>query len=481
MSYEYKTSPFAHQKEDFERTREKRSWAHFHEQGTGKSKIIVDSAAYMYEAGEINGMLVVAPNAVHQNWRTDELPVHLPDRIAERTMAVSFLNAKKKTKWHRDELKEFLAYKDGFKVLTMPYSGFMTKEGKELAWAFMKQGIMLVCDESGEIKTPGAKRTKSMIAAGKYPAYKRILDGTPTAQSPFDVYAPIRFLDSDYWKEYKVPTFQAFKHRFGTFMGAPNGGEFCTGYINLDQLHDWIQPISSRVLKEDVLDLPERLYAKAAFDMTPEQTRIYKMLKDEYRAEINGMEWDADLAIVRQLRMQQVACGYLPTPEEEGQYAEPVQLIGDTNPRLELQLELLDRTPHQAIIWCRFTMDIDQLMKRLGKTAVRLDGQVDEGGRERSKRIFKAGDAQWMVANAAVGGTGLTLNHAKSMFFYSNSFVPRHRLQAEDRNHRIGQDVSVLVTDLLARNSIDYHIVDSLRRKRKVSAETLGDREVEWL
>ena len=481
MTYEYKTTPFDHQRADFEKTRDKTAWAHFHEQGTGKSKIVVDTAAYLYEAGEINGMLVVAPNAVHQNWRTDELPVHLPDHIAERSMEVSFLNAKKKTKWHRDQLKKLLAYKDGFKVLTMPYSGFMTQEGKELAWAMMKQGILMVCDESGEIKTPGAKRTKSMIAAGKYPVYKRILDGTPTAQSPFDVYAPIRFLDQDYWKQYKIPKFQAFKHRFGTFMGAPNGGEFCTGYVNLDELYEWLQPISSRVLKEDVLDLPERLYSKARFEMTSEQMRIYNMIKDEYRAEIDGMEWEADLAIVRQLRLQQVACGYLPTPEEEGEFAEPYQLIGKTNPRLELLMELLDHTPHQAIIWARFRMDIDQIMDRLGRTAVRLDGSVDEDGREEAKRKFKAGEAKWMVANAAVGGTGLTLNCAKSMFFYSNSFVPRHRLQAEDRNHRIGQDTSVLVTDLMASQSIDYHIVNSLRRKRAVSAETLGDRQSEWL
>lgn len=481
MTYEYKTVPFAHQREDFEKTRDLHAWAHFHEQGTGKSKIVVDTAAYLYEAGEINGLLVVAPNAVHQNWRTDELPVHLPDRIAESALCVSFLNAKKKTLWHKRELKELLNYKAGFKTLTMPYSGFMTQEGKELAWELMKQGIMMVCDESGEVKTPGAKRTKSMIAAGKYPVYKRILDGTPTAQSPFDVYAPVRFLDQDYWKQFKIPTFQAFKHRFGTFMGAPNGGEFCTGYVNLDELHEWLQGISSRVLKEDVLDLPPRLYSKARFDMTTEQTRVYNMIKDEYRAEIDGMEWEADLAIVRQLRLQQVACGYLPTPEEAGEFAEPYQLIGDQNPRLELLLELLDHTPHAAIIWCRFKMDITQIMQRLGDTAVRLDGSVDEDGREEAKRKFKAGEVQWMVANPAVGGTGLTLNRAKSMFFYSNSFVPRHRLQAEDRNHRIGQDTSVLVTDLMASQSIDYHIVNSLRRKRMVSAETLGDRESEWL
>ena len=480
MSYEYKTTPFAHQREDFEMTRGKRAWAHFHEQGTGKSKIVVDTAAYLYEEGEINGLLVVAPNAVHQNWRTDELPTHLPDRVAENSKIVSFLNAKKKTKWHQRELKEFLAHKDGFKALTMPYSGFMTQEGKDLAWALMQQGIMMVCDESGEIKTPGAKRTKSLIAAGKYPVYTRILDGTPTAQSPFDVYAPIRYLQNDYWKQYRIPTYQAFKHRFGTFMGAPNGGEFCTGYVNLDELHEWLKPISSRVLKEDVLDLPERLYAKARFEMTPEQTRIYKMIEEEYRAEVNGMEWEADLAIVRQLRLQQVACGYLPTPEEAGEFAEPYQLIGDRNPRLELLMELLEHTPYPAIIWCRFKMDIDQIMQRLGNTAVRLDGQVDEDGREKAKKRFKDGDVQWMVANAAVGGTGLTLNRAKGMFFYSNSFVPRHRLQAEDRNHRIGQDTSVLVTDLMAANSIDYHIVNSHRRKRAVSAETLGDRETEW-
>ena len=480
MTYQYKTEPFKHQHEDFERTRDKRAWAHFHEQGTGKSKIVVDTAAYRFLNKDITGLLILAPNAVHQNWRTDEIPTHLPDEVAERTLALSFLNDKKNTKWHRDQLKEFLRYK-GFRVLTMPYSGFMTGEGKELAWEFMKQGIMMVCDESGDIKTPGAKRTKSVIAAGKYPLITRILDGTPVAQSPFDVFAPVKFLDADYWKQYKIPTFQVFKHRFGMFKGAPNGGEFCVGYQNLEELNEWLKPISSRVLKDDVLDLPDRLYSKARFEMTPEQRRVYDQIKDDYRAEINGMEWEADLTIVRQLRLQQVACGYLPTPESEGEFAEPYQLIGPHNPRLELLMELLEHTPYPAIIWARFRMDIDQIMERLGKAAVRLDGRLDEEDREVSKRRFKAGEVQWLVANPAVGGTGLTLNRAKGMFFYSNSFKPRDRLQAEDRNHRIGQDTSVLVTDLLAVNSIDNHIVDSLRRKRKVSATVLGDPESEWL
>ena len=478
---EFKTEPFAHQLEDYQRTREEPAWAHFHEQGTGKSKIVVDTAGHMARNGEITGMLVLAPNAVHQNWRTDEIPTHLADDVAENAMCVSFLNDKKKTKWHRDELGTLLKH-DGFRVLTMPYSGFMTTEGKALAWEFMKQGIMMVLDESCEVKSPGAKRTKSVVAAGKYPKYRRILDGTPVAQSPFDIYAPIRFLQQDFWRKHRIGTAQVFRHFFGEFRTAPNGGQFCVGYHNLDLLHEWIQPISSRVLKEDVLDLPERLYNKVRFEMTPAQRRVYEQLQEECRAELNGMEWDADLTIVKQLRLQQVACGYLPTPEEDGIDAEPYQLIDpDRNPRLDTLTDLIDRTPHQCIVWGRFRIDIDLIMERFKGNVVRLDGRCSEEERETAKRRFKAGDVQILAANPAVGGTGLTLNNAKSMFFYSNSFKPRDRLQAEDRNHRIGQDTSVLVTDLMAQSSIDYHIVESLRKKRKVSAQVMGDREPEWL
>ena len=485
MSYQFRTKPFTHQREVFERSHDMKAFAGFWEQGTGKTKFALDTGANLFQEGEIDAMLVVAPNAVHREWLgPDALLKHFPEDLLEQTKGVSFLSDKATTKYHQKAIAEFLATRDQPHVLTMSYSGFMTKRGKKVAWDLLRtRRVLMVLDESTEIKTPGAKRTLSMVAAGRYPAYKRILDGTPVSNSPFDVYAPIRFLDPDYWKRHAIGTAGAFRHTFGVYAQTRDGDMFPTGdYKNLHVLHEWIQPISSRVLKKDVLDLPPKMYSTVRFDMTAEQRRIYDELKREYRTVLeSGEEVTAELTIVRQLRLQQVACGYLPTPIEEGQSAQPVHLIGDRNPRLDTLIELLDFVPHPAIVWARFQLDIDQIMKRLGDRAVRLDGKVDSDGRERAKARFRAGDVQFLISNPAVGGVGLTLNEAKSMFYYSNNFKLRERLQSEDRNHRIGQDVSVGITDLIANDTIDDHIVKSLRKKYEVACEVTGDQVLEWL
>lgn len=485
MSYQFRTEPFAHQREVFERSNAMTAFAGFWEQGTGKTKFALDTAANLFKEGEIDGMLVIAPGAVHREWLgEDALLKHFPEDLLEQTRGFSFLSEKAATNWHAAAVKDLLGSRDQPHVMTMSYSGFMTKRGKKAAWDMLRtRRVLMVLDESTEIKSPGAKRTISMVAAGRYPAYKRILDGTPVSNSPFDVYAPIRFLDSQYWKRHAIGTAGAFRHTFGVYAQTKAGDEFPTGdYKNLDVLHEWIQPISSRVLKKDVLDLPPKVYNTVRFDMTGEQRRIYDELKKDYRTILeSGEEITAELTIVRQLRLQQVACGYIPTPIEEGQSAQPVHLIGNRNPRLETLVELLDFTPHPAIVWARFQLDIDQIMKRLGNRAVRLDGRVDPEGRETAKARFRAGDAQFLISNPAVGGVGLTLNQAKSMFYYSNNFKLRERLQSEDRNHRIGQDVSVGITDLIANETIDDHIVKSLRRKYEVACEVTGDEVLSWL
>lgn len=480
MSYQFRTKPFEHQRTVFEHSCEMKAFAGFWEQGTGKTKFALDTAANLFYENEIDGLLVIAPNAVHRGWLDeDALLRHFPEDLLEQTRGASFITDRKDTQRHKRAISELLAYK-GPHVLTMSYSGFMTKMGKKVAWDMLRtRRVMMVLDESAEIKNPGAKRTISMVAAGRYPAYKRILDGTPVGNSPFDVYSQIRFLDSEFWKQHAIGTAGAFRHTFGVYAETQDGIKFPTGnYKHLDVLHKWIQPISSRVLKKDVLDLPPKLYTKVRFDMTAEQERIYKDLKEEYRTLLaSGEEVTAELTIVRQLRLQQVACGYLPTDSIE----EPVHLIGDRNPRLEALCELLDFVPHPAIVWARFQLDLDQIMKRLGNRAVRFDGKVDSDGKELAKRRFKAGDVQFFVANPAVGGVGLTLNEAKSMFYYSNSFKLRERLQSEDRNHRIGQDTSVNITDIIANDSIDDHIVKTLRKRHEVACEVTGDQVLSWL
>jgi len=475
----FKTEPMAHQRADFERTSDSDSFAFFWEQGTGKTKISIDTIAHQFRTGRIDTAIVVAPNAVHRNWLSDELPLHLPEDVAAKTHAFSYLTSRAGTKMQKNEVEYALRFK-GLALMTISYDAFMTEAGKKTVKDFIRRrgSIHMVLDEAHNIKTPGAKRTMSLIAAGRYATTKRILTGTPVANSPFDVYSQIRFLDQDFWKAHGIPTFQVFQHTFGIFAKNANGQDFPVGYRNLEVLKEWIRPISSRVLKEDVLDLPPKTYSRRYYELTPAQIKLYLQLKNEFIAELsNGDILDAQLAIVRLLRMQQVTCGYLPTEDGE----EPVYMIDKKNPRIGLLLETLENYNHPVIIWARFRMDVDQICEALGNKCVRFDGKVSGDDRELARKRFKAGDVQYFVANPAVGGTGLTLTEAKSMVYYNNSFKLIDRLQSEDRFHRIGQTDPVSIIDLMAARTVDEHIASSLIKKRNVASEVTGDEIQSWL
>jgi SNF2 family DNA or RNA helicase len=211
--------------------------------------------------------------------------------------------------------------------------------------------------------------------------------------------------------------------------------------------------------------------------MSPAQKAAYKELDEELMIEVGGGVITAELPIVKLLRLQQIACNYVPVGEDE-----PVHMFSAKNPRLTVMEDIRDQTFQPTIVWARFTHDVDQLMDLLGKDAVRYDGSVDDDTAERNKLAFQAGDAQWFVGTAQKGGPGLTLTQAKNMVYYSNSFRLIDRLQSEDRCHRAGMDEHpVNYIDIVANDTVDNHIVNNLRNKRDVAVEIQGDKWKEWI
>ena len=453
MEYPFKTEPFNHQREEWLRSREEEARAIFWEQGTGKSKLTIDTACWLWLRGLIDGVLVVAPNGVHRNWVEKEIPDHVPDEVIKHVRAFHYQSPKADTKWHKQAVKAVIEHK-GFAWLTISYEAFMTASGKRaLIDFFDKRRLLYVLDEAHYIKTPTAERTKSILRSAKYAPFRRVLTGTPIAQGPFDAYSQIKFLIDDYWNKNHLGTFTEFKQHFGIWKKGWNptafnprtkkndGNEYdvLVGYRRLDQLNALLQPVSSRVTKDDVLDLPPKLYSKRFFPMTPEQGKLYRQLRDEYIVwlETGGIERDAEavatepsqdacptclgkrevefdgfiypcpdcgdapdlgaegttpviaaLAITRLLRLQQITCGYLPTDDE----AEPVYTIPGPNRRLDLLCEMIEESQHKVIVWARFQMDITLIMDALrerGISAVRYDGLVNDDERADAKARFQ--------------------------------------------------------------------------------------------
>jgi len=455
------------------------SYGLFWEQGTGKTKALIDDAALLHCEGVINAALVLAPNGVHRNWVVEELPKHWPEDLPP-VDAFAWNSQSASTRWHRGAVERLLA-SNGFPWLCMSYDALMTDAGKQASWDLLRsRKAMYVLDESQRAKTPAAKRTKRIISSSVYAPYRRIASGTPM-DSPFDIYSQVRFLDADFWvREFGIGSFTSFKAYFGEWITLKTAGgrsfDQCKAFRNLDELERALKKIGQRVLKTDVLDLPPKTYRRMFHELSPAQRRAYDEVRTEALTFLDSGELvTAELAIVRILRLQQITSGFV-TPRAG---AAPVPF--DPNPRFHLLTEVLKDFTRPALIWARFVEDVKVCAAAsiaAGRRPVIYRGD-DNGAAEAA---FHAGDAQDFIANLESGAVeGLTLNEADNTVYYSNHTKLIKRKQSEDRNHRIGQELPVGYTDLLAEGTLDPTMLRKLREKGAATAKVLGDGESDWL
>lgn len=474
--------PLAHQAEFLANASRRPYYALFWEQGTGKTKALIDNAALLLAEGEIDGVLVLAPNGVHRNWHVEEIPKHWPHDV-QPCESFSWDGNKVGNKSYTAAFNQFLATRR-FPILCMSYDSLMTDAGKQASWDFIKgRRVMAIGDESQRFKTPDAKRTKRIIALSAYPAYKRIASGTPM-DKPFDIYPQVRFLDAVHWmRDFAVGTFTAFKAHFATIIQAKTVGgrsfPMITGYRNLDTLERSIASIGSRVLKEDVLDLPPKVYNRVFHELTPQQRRAYDELKEECLTIMDSGELvTAELALVLRLRLRQVTSGFIRN------VAGGPDIPFVPNPRARLLQTILEDTPHPTIIWGDFTFDCKvaaAASRAAGRRPVIFDGTKPQ----LSIDAFHRGEYDDIIANLGSNmREGYTLNQAKTTIYYSRSPKLIARLQSEDRNHRIGQsggalgpggELGVSYLDLLAEGTLDAKELADLREKRDVTGQVLGD------
>ena len=474
-----KTPALPHQAKELSQHGTDHTRAIWWEMGLGKSWVALAEAEQLFLAGEIDAMLVLAPGGLHRSWCLYEIEPHLSTPY----MAWAFDTQRAHTKKGQSEAAALLAYREGLAILTMSYDSIKTAQGKALAKKFLtSRRVFYVADESTRIKTPSALVTRTVLASAKYAPYRRILSGTPVTNSPFDVYSQMKFLDPDFWAKtpYGIGTYGAFKTFFGIWSTGYNGAQgreyrVLVEFKNLDILKQLLAPVATRLKKEDVLNLPEQTYSFAGFDLSPRQRQLYNTLESEFLAFLDGELVTAPLAIVRLLRLQQIVSGYLPI---EGEFRE----IDDKNPRLDLLQEVTEDLGHKAIIWARFVRDIDLICARLGDKCVRWDGTLPMDERETHKRRFLEDDAvQFIVATPASMSEGHTLVPALTSIFYNNSYKLSERLQAEARNHRIGQTQPVHVLDIVANDTLDVKIVEALRKKFDVASSLIDNKFRNWL
>lgn len=480
-----KTKPFNHQLKEYEDHKDDEIRGEFWEQGTGKTKVIIDTLAYLYRKGEVDALCVIAPNGVHRNWVSDEIPAHLDDDLLKKTRC--YIHYSSDAKYRKKQYEDTLKNK-GLAVFVISYNAIITPRGQKRWKEFLsKRKCLYVLDESQRVKTPNCKWSRRILGSKRVSKYRRILSGTPVANSPFDIYNQLRFLDPDVWKKYEITSLQEFQQYFALWITCQlkeKKGTFekvhC--YRNLEKLKEEMNRLGSRVTKDEVLDLPPKLFSKRYFELTPRQKKLYQQMKEELFIELEegGGRLTGALPIVRLLRFQQICCGYVPASDEDPTLVQ----IDDVNPRIALLGEVCEDTHHKGIIWARFTKDIDMIMDLMRKkkySAVKVNGSVTGPARGEALDAFQKGDVQWLVANQQAISTGVTLHAARTVIYYSNTFSLEMRLQTEDRAHRIGLLHPVHYIDLLSDGPVDQRIVDSLRNKMDIACQVTGDSIKDWI
>lgn len=491
---QFKTTPYDHQLTEYEISRDMKIRALLWEQGVGKTKPVIDTAAYLALEGEIDGLLVVAPNGVHRNWVMDEIPIHLSDDIRDSTRVFDWRTKSAKTKRYKRELDVFHQASEfnGGKlaILCISYSAMMTKEGAEATKQFLQaRRCMQSLDESQYIKSAGAKRTTRLLNMGRHSEWRRIMSGTPITNNPFDLYPQMKYLDPGVWAPHGISTFAAFKSHFGVWRtrtievkGKKQQFEQLVDFKNQEILKQIIAQYGSRLVKDDVLDLPPKIFQKRYFELAPAQRRAYEELVNDCRTHFSGGRCTAVLPIAKLLRLQQVTSGYLPNDDPDDPRLYPVC---DKHPRMDVMKDIISEQSGKVIVWAKYQNDIDKIMDELSiqkRNALQFDGRTSDDAREHAKVAFQKGSCQFLVANPAAAGTGLTLHAAETEIFYNTTYKYAERVQAEDRAHRAGMpDRPVTIIDICAQDTIDERIIERLREKKDIADHLLGDVVKDWI
>ena len=480
MGFEFKTQPYDHQRKALKDSWSAEYYALFMEMGTGKSKVAVDNIAILYEAGKITAALIVAPKGVYDNWVRGEIPAHLPDRIVRHVMRWSPV----KTQKYENELKGFIIDKDQkLKIFVMNVEAFSSERGFEAAQAFLHQNPdnMIVVDESTTIKNRKAQRTANLIKLRDLAKYRRILTGSPITKSPMDLFSQCELLKE---KCLGFNSYFAYQSRYANVQKRTMGHrsfQQIVGYRRLDELSEKLDKISNRTLKEDCLDLPEKVYIKRFVDLTPEQERVYNQMKKLALAKLETGELATTASVLTQImRLQQICCGHFQPDDED------IKTL--KNNRMSELMDLIEEVNGKAIIWATYTHDIlniaATIRERFGDDSVACYyGGTQQDDRQDIVNRFqdRRDPLRFFVGQPKTGGYGITLTAANTVIYYSNSYDLEIRLQSEDRAHRIGQTNKVTYIDLVSPNTIDEKILTALRSKIDIAGEVLGEDAKDWL
>ena len=468
--------------------------------GTGKSKAAIDFTGHLYCMGDIDYVILLAPKGVHRQWPDGEIPKH-----SGIPFSTHWWNPDKTHPWISNHSGYIPAENDreAIEWFCFNYDAIKTKRGQAALGAILKRGggdlrFALVCDESHLVKNYRSGRWKATkkLASDKRCVSRMMLSGTPISKSLVDEWSQLRIADESI---VGIRYVTHFRNNY-CIMGGFNDKEFI-GPKNLARYRKKTAPYISRITKDEMLDLPPKIFKHWHFDMEPAQKKLFHQMRRDLIAQIySGEIATAANAAVAVIRLQQISNGFLKVEDSDSaQKLFPTKrhlkslpqlkqvkdgLIRDlfyksSNPRVRALKEVLDDIGSKpVIIWCRFRWDVEMVQRTFPKDSVLLYGGLTTLEREVNVRTWLDGDKRLLISTPNTGGTGLNLQvgGCQHAIYYSNSEHYILRAQSEDRIHRIGSTGEhIIYYDLNAKGSRDMAILANLRAKKSLSDLVLDD------
>lgn len=474
-----KTTPYAHQAKEFKLSKDSKIRALLWQMRTGKTKLVIDQACYLFNKNEIDGVLVFAPNGVHSNWILRELPVHIWDGIVYNAFYYSHPKRDERVQEFKANLDTILGLKMGW--LTIPINTLQYDECKAHIIRWMKQHprFMVVWDESHRFGAPGAKQTKRARGLSKRATYRRILTGSVMDNSPLRIFSQYELLEPGLlgFKRY-----EDFKDFFAEYeQGYGRGSRTypkLVGYKNLEILRNRIAKYSSLVRRCDCEDLPDLILQPLYLDMHPKQIEAYEQAVEEL---LVTFEHDAEEIAIEileggplSMKLRTISSGFIRNTETGKEYPiiEPKE-----NPKLQMLLEMLEDCEDKLIVWCNFRYDIDLLYKELNKAGhktVRYYGKVKEDEKNSAIDSFNSDPSiKVFLGQPASAGEGLNLSAARGMVWYSHTYDASVRNQANERATVVGGE-SVWLSDFIFPGLIETRIIENLIAKAETKEFVVG-------
>jgi SNF2 family DNA or RNA helicase len=428
--------PLQHQKEAIEKLAGSRRFILADDMGLGKTTCTIIAAL---ETGS-KKILIICPASLKINWQREI------ENYSDRPVYIS-------------EGKKFSIESDFVIVNYDILKNFHDTTNKNKSLLDQSNFDLVILDEAHMISNPQAQRTKIINHFVKNIKRVWLLTGTPMTSRPMNYYNLLNIIESPVaqnWMAYAIRYCQGYQ-----FMAGRRKVWNVTGASNLEELRDRTSKQILRRLKEDVLDLPDKIISPVYLRL---KSKEYEELMGEYYDWFDNKKDESSSLTVQFSKLMKVR-----------------KVIANEKTKQTIEfVENIIEQGKKVIIFTNFTDTLQTIYQHFGKQAVYLDGSCSKPHRQHAVDEFQDNEKiRVFVGNLKAAGVGLTLTAAEVVIMNDLSFVPAEHAQAEDRAYRYGQKSNVLVYYPLYENTIEGAIYDILNRKKQIIRTVMGDEHPE--